>query len=260
MNTWVLLERKDSLLPRIFQQIAAPDLALLFGTTELAAYVDQSPILVTCTDRSSLLDTVQKTPEDWLGLLIESDCSTAVLLAHLRQILFVRFDGNRRGVLRYSSPTTASYFFAACTASSLSQWLGPIRRLRWYGGTWPDQALHKSNWQECENLDAGRWEQRGLELPLDSDQQRALRAQSQDHFLYLWWCKRPEISYAQAQQWLHKGLDYGFEKPDSMQRYLMLREAYPQADHPAFLPSGSDEFRLDHLYTCVQPNHTARES
>jgi hypothetical protein len=260
MNTWMLLERKDSLLPRIFQLSAAPKLALLFDTTELATYRDQSPILVTCTDCSSLLETAQNTPEDWPGLLIESDYSTEILLAHLRQILFIRFDGNRRGVLRYSSPTTASYFFPACSAGSLSHWLGPIRRLRWYGATWPDQALHESNWQECENLDAGQWEQRGHELPLDSDQQHALRAQSQDHFLYLWWCKRPEISYSQAQQWLHKGLDYGFEKPDSMQRYLTLRATYPQADHPALLPSGSDKFRLDHLYTCLQLHHTARES
>lgn len=259
MNTWVLLERKDSLLPRIFQQIAAPELALLFGTTELAAYVHQSPILVTCTDHSSLLDTVQKTPEDWPGLLIESDCSTAVLLAHLRQILFIRFDGNRRGVLRYSSPTTASYFFAACTASSLSQWLGPISRLSWYGGTWTDQALQKSHWQACENRETKGWEPHVHEPLLDSDQQRALGVQSQDHFLYLWWRKRPDISYPQAQQWLHEGLDHGFVKPESMQRYLTLRGTYPQGDQPALLPSGSDEFRLDHLYTCLQLNHTARE-
>ena len=260
MSTWMLLERKDSALPRIFQQIAAPELALLFDNTELVACRDQSPILVKCDHGSALLENVQNTPEDWPGLLIKSDYSTAIVLAHLRQILFVRFDGNRRGVLRYCSPTTASYFFAACTAGSLSHWLGPISRLSWYGGTWSDQALQQSRWQVCENLETNHWEPRVRELSLDSDQQRALGVQSQDHFLYLWWRERPNTPYELARQWLHEGLGYGFVKPDSMQRYLTLREAYPQADRPALLPTGSDEVRIDHLYTRLQQNHTARES
>lgn len=110
MNTWLLLERTNSVLPQLYRKIGAPQLSMLFDTTELAAYTEQSPLLVTTDENSDLLNAVQQTPEDWPGLIIQSEQPTVAVLAHLRQILLVRFEALGRGVLRYSNPVTASYF------------------------------------------------------------------------------------------------------------------------------------------------------
>ncbi|WP_095101587.1 DUF4123 domain-containing protein [Pseudomonas sp. Irchel 3A5] len=260
MNTWILLERAESVLPQLYRNIGAPQLSMLFDTTELAAYTEQSPILVTTDEASDLLKAVQQTPEDWPGLIIQSKHPTSVVLAHLRQILLVRFDDLGRGVLRYSNPVTASYFFPSCQPDSLKYWLGPISLLSWYGGTWANRASNTYSWRNIENPEAESWKPMDCESALDSRQQQALRCHQQDHFLYRWWLKQSDLCFSRGQQWLHEGLGYGFTKADSLEHYLNVRRDYPAADVPHELPKGSDEIRFAYLLHHLQKNTTGQEN
>lgn len=260
MNTWILLERTKFVLSQLYRQLGAPELSMLFDATELGAYMDQSPVLVTCAESSDLLKTVQQAPEGWPGLIIQSEYSTAVVLAHLRQMLFVRFEGRRRGVLRYSNPVTASYFFPACQATQLKLWLGPISRLSWYGGTWADHALSANRWQYLENADAKNRGVSAHEPVLEADQQQALQRQQQDRFLYLWWLKQSDLCYSRCQQWMNEGQLSGFTEADPLERYMSLRRTYPQSDLPPALPPGSDESRLAHLQQHLQKHRFGQES
>lgn len=260
MNTWVLLERTPNLLPRVYQLVGAPQLSMLFDKTELASYRDQSPILVPCDESSALLKAMRQTPEEWPGLILRSEQPGAVVLAHLRQILFVHFDGNRRGVLRYCNPVTASYFFPACEAHQLKCWLGPVTHLSWYGGTWGDRASNISAWKKLENPEADGAQTFASDPVLDAYQQNALRSQQLDYFLYGWWLSHQDLCFANGQQWLDEGLRFGFNKADALERYLNLRLVYPQPDLPHALPEGSDESRFTCLLQHLQKKSIGQDS
>lgn len=111
MSVYVLLERTDRLLEHLYKLLPDPAPTALFDKTELAAYREQSPLWLEAA--SPLLEAIHDAPDAWPGLIIESAAPADVVLAHLRHILFFRFEGQRRGVLRYSHPVTASYFFTA---------------------------------------------------------------------------------------------------------------------------------------------------
>jgi len=154
MNTWMLLERTDSVLPDIFRQIDIPDFVRLFDTTELAIYAEFSPLLVKDTDQGALLKAMQQAPSHWPGVVINSEHSVDALLQHLRHILLIRFEQSRKGLLRYWSPSVASYFFPACTPENLNLWLGPISRLSWHATL---SAQGEARWQQLDNPHANRW-------------------------------------------------------------------------------------------------------
>ncbi|RMO79891.1 hypothetical protein ALQ33_02187 [Pseudomonas syringae pv. philadelphi] len=179
MNIYLLLERTDSLLKQLYRRLPDPAPTLLFDKTELAAYRDKSPVLLDASIQHPLLNIVLEHPDAWPGLIIESASPVEVVLAHLRHILFVRFEGVRRGVLRYSHPVTASYLFTADTAQSSAQWLGPMSRLRWYGGTWADVAQGNQRWMSIDNPHAPHWvpPQPPVPLALSQRQEDALRRQ-----------------------------------------------------------------------------------
>jgi len=260
MNTWVLLERTQNLLPKVCELESTPQLAMLFDKTELAPYADRSPILVSCDESSALLKATRQTPEEWPGLILQSEQPGAVVLVHLRQILFVHFGGNRRGVLRYSNPVTASYFFPACEAHQLKCWLGPITRLSWYGGTWPDRASSISAWKTLENPEASSAQVFARDPMLDADQQNALRCQQLDYLLYRWWLSHQDLCFASGQQWLDEGLCLGFTKADSLEHYLSIRCVYPAPDLPDALPEGSEESRFACLLQHLQKQSIGQDS
>lgn len=259
MNTWVLLERTLNLLPRLYQLVGAPQLVMLFDKTELAPYADQSPVLVACGESSDLLKAVQQTPAHWPALILQSEQPREKVLAHLRQILFVRFNGGRRGVLRYCNPVTASYFFPACQAHQLKSWLGPVTHLSWYGGTWADRASNINAWQTLENPEATSAQVFASDPVLDTDQQNALRCQQHDYFLYQWWGTQPDLCFKRSQQWLSEAMRHGFTEVGSFKRYLNMRLAYPEPDLPLALPEGSDEFRLAFLLHHLQKKPARQE-
>lgn len=261
VRRWFLFEYSDELLQKIYQLGENPEPQLLFEGTELGPYADQSPILVGADANPSISAAVNDVPEDWPGLVIESNRPQDMLLKHLRHILFIGFDGVRKGVLRYSNPRTASYFFPACTQQDLFLWLGPIHALAWCGATWRTSATEQARWQRVENPAAAQWEA-ALEpalLYLNDEQSLALRCQQTERFLYQWWATQSILSFPQAWDFLQEGMASGFVSAESLITYLGLRSAYPRARPPAGLPQGPDEHRLEYLKTSMERSSTDKE-
>lgn len=92
MNIYLLLERTDSLLEQLYRRLPDPAPTLLFDKTELAAYRDKSPVLLDASVQHPLLNIVIEHPDARPGLIISAS-PVEVVLAHLRHILFVRFEG-----------------------------------------------------------------------------------------------------------------------------------------------------------------------
>ncbi|NWD74217.1 DUF4123 domain-containing protein [Pseudomonas gingeri] len=184
MNTWLLLEHSEELYPRLYRQVRQPSPIRLFDSTEVALYRKQSPLLIEATKSSTLFQAVRNTPERWPGLVIESAMPRERLLDHLRQRLFIRFGpDNSKGLLRYWSPTTASYFFPACTPEELRRWLGPISHLSWYGATWAEITTAHRHWHDLPNPQAATWqpEANSPALTLSPEREQTLARQRLEH-------------------------------------------------------------------------------
>ncbi|MGE8187575.1 DUF4123 domain-containing protein [Pseudomonas sp. NPDC086278] len=222
MNAWMLLERPAAQLKTLYNMTTHPDTQRLFAGTSLNGCAEHSPLLVRLDHQPTLTQAIEQTPTQWPGLLIESACDTPSVLAHLRQILFVKFDLQRKGVLRYSNPTVASYFFGACTAQDLSLWLGPITHLRWFGATWATQATGENGWQQLDNPHATGWslERTHREMVLSAAQEQALMRQRNEQFLYQWWQQHPQHSFVQANQLMAQALAQGIDDSDAMSAFL----------------------------------------
>lgn len=259
---WLLLERTEHVLPELYRLGENPDPLRLFDDTELAACEEESPLLIAAQANPSLLTAMQNEPLTWPGLLLETSATAQDLLAHLRHILFIHFDQERRGVLRYSRPRTASYFFPCCDAETLTLWLGPIQRLSWYGGTWHEQADGQAAWWHVENQQASLWRPtpRAHELHLSATQEQALQRQQGEHFLYQWWERQRGIDFQTAWHYLSAGLQSGFATAESLSAYLDLRHAQPHATPPDALPQGTDRERLDALARHLSLNTSDKES
>ncbi|TBU76687.1 hypothetical protein DNK06_15455 [Pseudomonas daroniae] len=248
-NRWLLLEGTEHLLTDVYRMSENPDPSRLYDGTELAAYTDESLLLFSVSANPSLLRAMQDDPETWPGLLITAGCKRDDLLTHLRYILLVRFETERKGVLRYSIPRTASYFFPACAAETHLTWLGPIQSLSWYGGTWQDSANGRAAWQTVENTSAAAWRPTTAigTLFLDSGQEQALGRQQAESFLYQWWARQRITPFDEARGYLDEGMAAGFFSADALTAYLNLRSAYAHLPPPAELCPGSDTERLHEL-------------
>lgn len=262
VTTSILLERTDDLLAKLYQRLPDPNPTFLFDATELADYTEQSPVWLEATGNASLLALMHEEPEHWPGLIIESQASHQTLLAHLRHILFIRFDQERRGVLRYSSPTTASYFFTVDSPQATAAWMGPLSRLTWYGGTWKDLAEGNQRWFNADNPQAQQWqcpaEQKSLHL--DALHEQALRRQQKDHFIYQWWQRQHEASFTEASRYLDEGMGDGFLDAQTLNDYLSLRAQYPTTAAVAIPLDGDSEERLALLRQHLERDHQDKES
>ncbi|MCI0918874.1 DUF4123 domain-containing protein [Pseudomonas stutzeri] len=259
---WLLLERTENLLPELYRLGENPDPIRLFDGTELVACEEESPLLVNAQANPSLLAAVQNEPHTWPGMVLETTGTTLDLLVHLRHILFIRFDHERRGVLRYSRPRTASYLFPASDTDTRPVWLGPIQRLGWYGGTWHDSADGRESWRHVDNPQDKTW-RRGTtahELHLSATQERALQRQQSEHFLYRWWERQSGIRFETAWTYLSDGMQAGFVAADSLSVYLDLRHASPHATPLSAFSPGTDQERLDALAMHLSTNTNDKES
>lgn len=242
----VLLDHSDDLLQRLALLGEGRAPRRLFHQTELSLYVDQSPVWMPAGQ--ALLSALQEAPEQWPGLLIHSPADERTLLDHLRRILVVRFDGGlRRGLLRYWSPRTASYFFSA-DVEEQARWMGPIERLGWHGGTWREKAEGREGWRSRDNPRFERWAAPQDSLPpcLSAEQEAALLQQQREHFVFQWLGTSGQ-PFAEAWEYFGEGLAVGFEESDPMSRYLDLRVAYRGQKAPAELSGNTTDERLAYL-------------
>lgn len=261
-QSWLLLEYRDDLPEKLYRLGDNPDPNRLFDGTELAPYADQSPLLISVAENPSIAAGFRAQPLDWAGLQIDSAQPLSSVLQHLRQILFIGFDGSRKGVLRYSSPRTASYFFPALEGGDLPLWLGPIRRLSWYGATWRENADQQVHWYSQENPHADQWQAIAGQksFVLDEGQAQALQRQQTEKFLFHWWQKQSSLSFVEASSYLAEGMASDFLSADSLSAYLEIRSAHRSTMPPITLPQGSDDARLNHLKISLERSATDKES
>ncbi|KAF1072464.1 MAG: hypothetical protein GAK45_00201 [Pseudomonas citronellolis] len=261
MNSFLLLEPRDDLLLRI-AQISVCEPQKLFAGTELALYKDDGPLWVPAD--AALLAALQEAPEQWPGLILQSSASETVLLSHLRHILLIRFDeGQRKGVLRYWSPRSASYLFLSGTPEDRQPWLGPIDCLRWHGGTWRESAEGRQGWREQPNALAASWvappPPRPL-LHLLPSQEEALERQECEYFVQRWHAQHPAVTFGQAWDYFTQARAAGFSEAEPLRRYMDLRAANPRVNVPPELPGATSDERLDHLQNHLQQGCTQQEA
>ncbi|PAU60432.1 DUF4123 domain-containing protein [Pseudomonas indica] len=256
---YLLLEHDDDLLQRVYEQEPSAVPQRLFANTELDAHRDQGPLLVPLSTDDALLAAYRSAPSDWPGILLACDRPEAELLEHLQRLLIVRFDGNRKALLRYYDPRVASYFFPACDVQSSPAWLGPIRQVAWHGGTWADSAADEATWHCLNNPEAANATPMTAPMPLDDRQTRALERQQLERFVYDWQQRHPQQPFTLAWVWLHQGLAVGFDEYDDLTAYLDLRAQYPgHTDHPA--PStGETRQRLQQLRDYLEASPASKE-
>ncbi|MGF1868434.1 hypothetical protein [Photobacterium indicum] len=109
-------------------------LALLYQQTPLAKLDTLSPVVIEIQTENALetLSTAVINKElDGILLSIPKALPFDTLLGLLRERLFIRFDGERKGVLHFQNPLIASHFFKDSTIEDTSLWLNCMIAVSW---------------------------------------------------------------------------------------------------------------------------------
>jgi hypothetical protein len=247
MAQWLLLDGPDApqALRVLRQAFADVRCFKLFDGTEFEPVSEHGPRLIELRDCPALAALCQSDPNTWRGLLLGSEATAQQLLRHLQRMLTVSFGLSHRALLSYYNRQTASYFFDACDASELSRWLGPIRQLRWFGGTWADRAIGSQGWQQLRNP--------GLAvepLSIEESLTRRQRERLQTCLLeqHIWrWCQSLGTDYATMSSHVQQGLALGFSDRTVLDGWLWLRLLHPRAVLVPPPVGLTQQQRLDHV-------------
>ncbi|MFC3945030.1 DUF4123 domain-containing protein [Pseudomonas gingeri] len=252
---WLLLDIPGApgLVAALQERYASYESHLLFDGTPFHGVRDWGPRLVKLTADCPLAKLSQTRPRQWAGLFLLSRAPVAILLAHLRQMLVVRFDADRQGVLSYYNPQTASYFFDGADARELSRWLGPIILLYWHGGTWADKAVGSLGWQQLINprLPGPTLGPREF---LGARQQQRLQTCLLERHAYQWSCASGH-DYGKTWHHLQEGVAQGFRDSGALDDWLGLRAQYPAASFPPGLEGDTPGERLENLRRAWSRTH-----
>ncbi|WLH36311.1 DUF4123 domain-containing protein [Pseudomonas sp. FP2196] len=247
MAQWLLLDGPDASRALTLLRQAFGDVRRfwLFDGTEFEPVSAHGPVLIDLRDSQALGALCQRDPDTWRGLLLGSEAPAPELLSHLQRMLTISFGLNHRALLSYYNRQTASYFFDACDAGELSRWLGPIRQLRWFGGTWADRAIGSQGWQQLRNP--------GLAVePLNIEESltRRQRERLQTCLLeqHIWrWCQSFGTDYATMASHVQQGLALGFSDRSVLDGWLWLRLLHPRAVLVPPPVGLTQQERLDHV-------------
>lgn len=244
---WLLLDGPDApqALLTLRQAFTGVPRFSLFEGTEFAPVSEYGPVLLELRNCPALAALCHSDPDTWRGLLLVSEASAQQLLGHLQRMLTVSFGLSHRALLSYYNRQTASYFFDACDAAELSRWLGPIRQLRWFGGTWADRAIGSQGWQQLRNP--------GLAvepLCIEESLTRRQRERLQTCLLeqHIWrWCQSLGTDYATMSSHVQQGLALGFSDRTVLDGWLWLRLLHPRAVLVPPPVGLTQQQRLDHV-------------
>ncbi|MEN5312846.1 DUF4123 domain-containing protein [Pseudomonas koreensis] len=244
---WLLLDGPESprALALLRQSFVTVRCWPLFDGTEFQPVSDAGPVLVDLQAEAGLAALCHHDPHTWRGLLLVCDASEQRLLSHLRRMLTVSFGLNHRALLGYYNRQTASYFFDACDAAELSRWLGPIRQLRWFGGTWADRAIGSLGWQQLRNP---QWpvEPLGIEQSLTPRQRERLQTCLLEQHIWRW-SQSMGTDYLQMASHVQQGLALGFSERPVLDDWLWLRLHYPRAKLPDIQGTLTSQARLEQV-------------
>ncbi|MCU0071875.1 DUF4123 domain-containing protein [Pseudomonas koreensis] len=251
---WLLLDSAQApqALTTLRQGFAGVRRQKLFEGTEFQPVSEQGPLLIDLRECMALSALCHTDPQTWCGLLLGSDATTESLRAHLQRMLTVSVGVNHRALLNYYDRQTASYFFDACDARQLSCWLGPIKWLRWFGGTWADRASGSLGWQQLRNP--------GLDVePLQIEQ--GLTRHQREHLhrclleQHVWrWSQSTGTDYRTLSSHLEQGLSLGFSDRAVLDDWLWLRLQHPRAEVVQPPQGLTQQERLEHLRRRWQNN------
>jgi len=226
----------------------------LFEGTDLHPWCEQGPRLIDLAQCPALGLACHGEPLAWPGLLLASEASLAHLLEHLRRMLTVTLGLHHKALLSYYNPHTASYFFDACDARELSLWLGPLSRVRWFGGTWADRAIGSLGWQQLSNP--------GLDVaPLAIEENLSPRQQDKLQLCLLeqhaWrWSRATGSDFQGLWSYLQEGLAHGFTERPVLDGWLRLRLQHPLGRIVQPLAGQTQQERLDNLRDRWQNNQS----
>lgn len=226
----------------------------LFEGTELHGLREQGPVLVDLDNCPVLAERCRQQAHIWRGLLLCSDASTPRVLAHLRRMLTVSVGLHHRALLSYYSPYTASYFFDACDALELSRWLGPVRQLHWFGGTWADRASGCEGWQQLSNPGLAT-SPLAVQESLSQRQLDKLQACLLEQHAWQW-SETTGTDYERLWSHLQEGLALGFSERPVLDEWLWLRLQYPAHPPARTLPGLTPREHLECLRYLWQNNKT----
>ncbi|WP_285406944.1 DUF4123 domain-containing protein [Pseudomonas sp. FR229a] len=244
---WLLLDTPDAsrALRTLRQGFAEVQRHRLFDGTEFQPVSEHGPVLVDLRNSPGLTALCLHDPDTWRGLLLSCEIPAQQLLSHLQRMLTVSFGLNHRALLSYYNRQTASYFFDACDAAQLSRWLGPIRYLRWFGGTWADRAIGSQGWQQLRNPGL-LVEPLGIEESLTRRQRERLQTCLLEQHIWRW-CQSLSADYQTISVHVQQGLALGFSDRAVLDGWLWLRLLHPRAALVAPPAGLTQQERLDHL-------------
>lgn len=244
---WLLLDvpQAPQALNILHQAFAGVPCWRLFDATEFQPVSEHGPLLVDLRGCPALAALCLRDPQAWRGLLLGSEAPAQMLLKHLRHMLTVSFGLNHRALLGYYNCQTASYFFDSCDAEQLSRWLGPIRQLRWFGGTWGDRAIGSQGWQQLHNPQR-TVEPLGIEERLSRRQRERLQACVLEQHIWRW-CQSMGTDFSRMSSHVQQGLALGFSQRAVLDGWLWLRLQHPHG-LLVQMPEGlTPHERLEHL-------------
>jgi len=253
-SPWLLLDVPGAPPARaeLRRYLADDNSIALFEGTELHEWREHGPRLIDLAQSPALARACHHEPHAWPGLLLTCEAPLAGMLDHLRRLLTVTLGLHHKALLSYYNPQTASYFFDACDARALSLWLGPLSRVRWFGGTWADRAIGSLGWQQLLNPGLSV-EPLAIEQSLSPLQQEKLQQCLLEQHAWRW-SRSTGADYHSLWSHLQEGLALGFSERPVLDGWLWLRLQYPSSRIVAPLTGQTQQARLDNLRQRWQNN------
>ncbi|AEF55531.1 DUF4123 domain-containing protein [Marinomonas posidonica] len=242
------------LLADIQRHSDTSDYVALYHKSELSTLMDMSPYVVKVHQDHPLLHQYVGNAEahnSWSGILltVSKDVPFESLLSHLRQRLLVSFSEGRKGILHFSNPAVANYFFSETTEQTdTDSWLGPIKQVCWYG---PNHSPNQGLWCKIQNSQAisetpsSDQDQAPSSMWLmTASQALAFKQQNIDKALADYFTQM-SLSVTDPQQWLtyrahfHDAEKLGFTEFENIYQYLSLCEKQHTVDQQ------DDNYRIE---------------
>lgn len=206
--------------------------AALYLDSDLSTLLDVSPNVIRVREGDYLLQQYEQnalTKKGWTGILIAvtEETSFEALLAHLRQRLLVSFSSGRKGILHYSNPNVANYFFCETELyTNTESWLGMIKQVCWYGAeNSPNQGL----WCKVQNH-SDKAEAHTPSWVITPSQEAAFKLQNIDKALTTYFTNvsldlKDSHIWTQYRRYFNEAETLGFAELDNIYQYLTLCRA-----------------------------------
>ena len=221
-----------NLMADMYAHNGGADNAILYLNSELSELLEVSPYVIRVHEGDFILQQYERNAvvqNGWSGIVVSVAETTSFdeLLMHLRQRLLVLFSSGRKGVLHFSNPNVANYWFGETNSNETGLWLGPIQHVWWYGAERsPNQALwcHFQNHSDAPATDSNS---SLLLWSITESQKAALELKKVDKVLAGFFLST-SMNVQNRQQWLRYRSFFcdasvlGLTELDNVYQYLLL--------------------------------------